>query len=724
MKSESRFLTIILLLCIHTLHAQTITLAFSGLNNGQFVPLEKIEVENLDKSCDTTLFYPDSTLVLHVLGINDPGGTPDGLVVFQNSPNPVKAATSIKIFNPATDKISIVVSDISGKQVCTFSEKLERGYHLFDFSPGKSGTFIVSVTSKGSTQSIKVTSNVMKENVISYIGYTGKINNDHMIKATSGGGFLFSYGDHLRYTGYYNSTTKVLEDTPQSNKSYTFTFGSSSFTCGQNLTINHLSSGGVAPVNKITTYATVTNIPGEPSKCWITSNLGSDHQATAADDTTEASSGWYWQFARKQGFKHDGINRTPGTNWIGSIYDNTDWLISNDPCNMELGKVWRIPTYSEWHNVDEAGGWTNRADVWNSALKLHAAGELTGNYGLLSSRGVYGFYWSMVQRSENSSWGFYFLNDYCNMNVNDKPYACSLRCLRDTCSNTPELPTTGNHIPSQTQIIWNWNPVPGAIGYKWNTTNDYFTATDLAPLTTKTETDLICYSSYTRYAWAYNACDFSMPLVLTAVTLACPSTCGQVMTVNHVAGDVAPVNKTTTYGTVTNIPGEPAKCWIISNLGSDHQAAAKDDSTEASAGWYWQFNRKQGFKHDGTNVTPSWTITSINENSDWLTANDPCNLELGSPWRLPTETEWTNVYHSGGWTNWYGPWVSGLKLHVAGYLQLSNGSLSYRGSTGDYWSSTHIVSWGGGALGISSGNSSFYSGSKAYGFSVRCLRDN
>ena len=141
--------------------------------------------------------------------------------------------------------------------------------------------------------------------------------------------------------------------------------------------------------------------------------------------------------------------------------------------------------------------------------------------------------------------------------------------------------------------------------------------------------------------------------------------------VNHVAGTVAPVSKTVTYGTVTNIPGATTKCWITSNLGADHQATAVSDATEASAGWYWQFNRKQGYKHDGTTRTPNtaW-ITSINESSDWITANDPCTSELGSGWRLPTSTEWSNVDASGSWMDWFIPWISGLKLHAAGYPEL------------------------------------------------------
>jgi hypothetical protein len=200
--------------------------------------------------------------------------------------------------------------------------------------------------------------------------------------------------------------------------------------------------------------------------------------------------------------------------------------------------------------------------------------------------------------------------------------------------------------------------------------------------------------------------------------------CGSAITINHVAGNVAPVTKITTYGTVTNISGEPSKCWITSNLGSDHQATAFNDATEASAGWYWQFNRMQGFMHDGTTRTPntSW-ITPIDENSDWLTAYDPCALELGAGWRLPTSTEWTNVDASGNWTNWNGPWNSELKLHAAGYLYYANGSLIGRGSYGYYASNTQQASTHGYFLFFYSSSCGVNGQYKANGFSARCLRN-
>ena len=202
--------------------------------------------------------------------------------------------------------------------------------------------------------------------------------------------------------------------------------------------------------------------------------------------------------------------------------------------------------------------------------------------------------------------------------------------------------------------------------------------------------------------------------------------CGMSVNVNHVAGAVAPVSKPVTYGTVTNIPGEPAKCWITSNLGADHHATDVSDATEASAGWYWQFNLKQGYKHDGTTRTPNtvW-ISSISENSDWVAANDPCTIELGGAWRIPTSTEWTNVDASGNWAEWNGPWNSGLRLHAAGSFYYSDGSLGHRGSYGNYWSSTQYDTAYGWSLCFGSGFSYIVSINeyKTYGYTARCLRD-
>jgi hypothetical protein len=244
--------------------------------------------------------------------------------------------------------------------------------------------------------------------------------------------------------------------------------------------------------------------------------------------------------------------------------------------------------------------------------------------------------------------------------------------------------------------------------------------------TAKTETGISYDTTYTRYVWVYRECGFSSSTVLMQASYCCPVVCGSSFTISHLAsGGVAPVDKTVTYGTVNGIAGEPAKCWITRNLGASQQATAVSDNTEASAGWYWQFNRKAGYKHDGTTRTPNTTwISSINETSDWTTDKDPCTIELGTGWRIPTSTEWTNVDASGSWTNWNGPFGSALKLHAAGCLFYSDGSLNSRGSYGHYLSSTQYDATNGWYLSFYSGYSVMYINNKAYAFTIRCIRDN
>ena len=90
--------------------------------------------------------------------------------------------------------------------------------------------------------------------------------------------------------------------------------------------------------------------------------------------------------------------------------------------------------------------------------------------------------------------------------------------LNANCLN-PLPPETGTHIASSNQIVWNWNAVLNATGYKWNTTNNYATATDMGTGTTKTETGLTGGTTYTRYIWAYNSCGTSPVTILSQTTL-------------------------------------------------------------------------------------------------------------------------------------------------------------------------------------------------------------
>jgi hypothetical protein len=69
-----------------------------------------------------------------------------------------------------------------------------------------------------------------------------------------------------------------------------------------------------------------------------------------------------------------------------------------------------------------------------------------------------------------------------------------------------------------------------------------------------------------------------------------------------------------------------------------------------------------------------------------------------------------------------GAFASSLKLVSAGYRYYNDGSLNLVGSFGDYWSSTVNGSYCR-YLGFDSFLASMLSDFRAYGFSVRCLKD-
>jgi uncharacterized protein (TIGR02145 family) len=196
------------------------------------------------------------------------------------------------------------------------------------------------------------------------------------------------------------------------------------------------------------------------------------------------------------------------------------------------------------------------------------------------------------------------------------------------------------------------------------------------------------------------------------------------LVVPHTAGSVAPVTKTVTYQTAMTTLSGANKLWITQNLGATNEAGSATDATEASAGWYWQFNRSQGYKHDGATRTPgsAW-LTTLPPAGNWSAGNDPCALLLGSGWRIPTETEWTNADATGGWSNYGQTFASVLKLHAAGNLYATDGSLVNRGTEGMYWSNTAYGTSNAGLLDITSSGCNFGSNSNRHGMTVRCIKD-
>lgn len=185
------------------------------------------------------------------------------------------------------------------------------------------------------------------------------------------------------------------------------------------------------------------------------------------------------------------------------------------------------------------------------------------------------------------------------------------------------------------------------------------------------------------------------------------------------------------YPTVqANWPGPGGdKIWLAVNLGATEEPETSVDTNPSAAGWFFQFNRKQAYYHNGSTLIPQWKIQNINEDYAWEPAHDPCRLLLGDPWRLPTVVELrafreAPVNRGGmGEGNRTSAFNSILKLHAGGNLQSFDGSLQARGESGNYWASDQFSNNRGEALAFGEGSGTF-AGNKAFGRSVRCIKGN
>jgi len=290
-------------------------------------------------------------------------------------------------------------------------------------------------------------------------------------------------------------------------------------------------------------------------------------------------------------------------------------------------------------------------------------------------------------------------------------------------------PTAAVHVASQHQIVWNWNPVPGALGYKWNTIADISSATDMGVATSKTETGLTCETAYTRYVWAYFDCGVSAAYPLTQNSANC-WLCGQPFSDTR----DGKIYNTTLIGT---------QCWMKENLNT----GVAINSSQVSL---------------NNNIIEKYCFNDIIDSCDiygglyqWnelmnYTASSSTNPSgrrgiCPAAWHIPSESEWQQLIDLlGGYTiaggalkeDGYRHWAypNSYAVNTSGFTALPGGGkdvvsgyfdLSFMGY---FWTSTAsspgltdysfvrtLTSYGSDAIQLSY--------DKASGFSVRCLKD-
>ena len=189
---------------------------------------------------------------------------------------------------------------------------------------------------------------------------------------------------------------------------------------------------------------------------------------------------------------------------------------------------------------------------------------------------------------------------------------------------------------------------------------------------------------------------------------------------------------------VVEVTSPTGAIWMDRNLGATQAATSSTDA--ASYGDLYQWGRTSDGHQLGTSSVTAGPVAAGSEGSnfitngttpyDWLstqddtrwgaakTANDPCPIG----YRVPTEAELNAerlLFPTNGSA---GAYASELKFPVAGYRSSSAGAITLAGTYGRYWSST-VLGTSARRLTFTSSSADMNSSNRAFGLSVRCIKE-
>ena len=432
----------------------TMELTFMADINEQYVSLDSIFIENLTQGGDTTLYSPDTILSLeYTLGVNEIGLSENSFSISQNYPNPFTDQTTINLNLPDKEKIDITIRDIIGRELVQYENTLNRGQHSFAFYPGNEKYYLLTVTGKQTSKTIKMlnagshTTNGEKCKIV-YTGNKGNVKGFKSQQAIND--FVYSLGDSLQYTGYANSIdgifgSAVIQHKPQEDTIYVFDI------------LKGLRCPGTPTVTDIegSTYNTVQI----GAQCWMKENLKTTtyQNGTPIPNVTDADA-WYNLTTGAYVWYENDIS------WKDSYGALYNWYATVD-ANGLCPTGWHIPTTDEWTALTDFIGGTN--SPYGNELKScrqvnspqgggcnttehprwNEIGENgTDDYGFSglpgggrSSSGIFGgivnhgIWWSSSEHSSiyARSRILSYNSSYIHMGSNYKQDGFSVRCLRD-----------------------------------------------------------------------------------------------------------------------------------------------------------------------------------------------------------------------------------------------------------------------------------------------------
>lgn len=438
MKKQILLISIMLGLMIN-ISGQTIDLTFTAIDSADYVQLDSIKVMNRTQGGSARLYWPDTTLTyeitpgdsllyigyatFYLTGVQETSQEKKQFQLFQNYPNPVIDQSTISMYIPEKGTVNVMVTDIQGRVFIATDWQLNKGNHLFRFTPGGSNLFFLTARWNGISRSIKILMTEPNTGKICMLDYTGSGNREPQLKESS-----------LR-VGFMQESG--IFDSPTTHETFTFQFASD---------IPCLGTPTVEYEGQI--YNTIQIF----SQCWLKENLNLGTMIQGTEEMTD--NGIMEKYCYDN--QADSCAKYGGLYQWDEIMQYTTQPVAQGICPPN----WHLPKDEEWKILGGAAdSWYGIGDtIWDQLgyLNYNAADNLkttSGWYGSWDGTDLYGFsalpggirthesdfyhigisgsWFTSSEVDLDLAWGFHFHGHPATWWRYYKIRAFSVRCIRD-----------------------------------------------------------------------------------------------------------------------------------------------------------------------------------------------------------------------------------------------------------------------------------------------------
>jgi uncharacterized protein (TIGR02145 family)/uncharacterized repeat protein (TIGR02543 family) len=730
MKKTSLTLIVLMLLMAYYGFSQrpTIELTFTAQYQSQPVILDSIYIQNLSQSGDTTLYAPNTVLLLdYILGIIDfEESEKSTFSVSPGYPNPsADGTTKFKVRIPEKEFIKLRIVDLFGREVASYENTLEMGTHSFTFLAGREKYYVLTVAYRNEIRSIKILNSGSGGQLQGKLVYSGNSETLMPLKSHSTtNGFGYDLGDHLRFIGYANTIegvngSDVIEATPIESEEFLFDI------------VQGIPCAGTPNVFYEGQYYKTVQIGAQ---CWLKENL---NVGTMINGTQEMTNNGIIE-------KYCYENLESNCDLYGSLYQWEEMMSYSATPGVQgiCPEGWHLPTDAEWTvltvylgSESVAGGkmkstrtWPDPHPRWNSTNTgaTNSSGwsglpggdrYFNGNFNHLSNSGLW---WSSTMISTATAWYRYLNYNGAGAGRGDFDMALgfSVRCVRDY---TP--PTTYN---------LSLEVSPGGTGTV--TGAGQYEAGELVSITAEANTGWDFVNWTDDDGIVSEGANFTYTMPAEDITLTANFVEEQV---GFNCGDTL-IDSRDGQSYTTVLIGD--QCWMAENLNIGTMINGYQEMTNNGIIEKYCYNNLE------SNCDLYGSLYQWDEMMSYTTTPGVQGI-CPEGWHVPTYNEWTVLTDYLGGENvaggkmkstrtepdphprWNSPNTGATNSSswsgLPGGYRSTYGDFSYLGNSGYWWSSTEAFSWDAWECGLICHSANAIRGvfNKELGIIVRCVWD-